>query len=856
MRNLSHRPCRPRALVALVLGLIFALAAPRALADVPDAPDEALEAFQSPDMPVRIGSPALLEVAVAGDEERLRLHELGLDVIDARPGRSARVLGWPGAEAALRQAGFTWRVLEADFGAALARASGRPWQPAGSAAAPGAPAAPTAAPPLGSGSMGGYYTLAEVDQVLADLVAADTHNIVGSIVQIGTSRQARPIKALRIANKSLPDHSRPRVLITSLHHAREGISLCAVLDFMKRLTTGYGVDPNITYLVDQREIWFIPVLNPDGYQINQNTWTSSGAFGMWRKNARDNDSNGTINTQDGVDINRNYLYRWGYDNVGSSNVPSNESYRGTSAWSEPETRAIRDLAILHQFSTINNFHSYGGFCIYPWGYMSAACPDSSFLLRLALDMTQDVAYGCGYSSDQLYRTNGDADDWFYGDVNLKPRGYPFTTEVGDANDNFWPPAAKIPALAAAHYRTNMVLAYAAGAYVSVEKNQVYSTDGWFHPGGSCQVELTLRNAGLLATTGAVHVTATTSVPGITVTDAASNFPALNPGATATPAGGDRLGLTASVYVPPGTLVPLIVTITDGGAYVLRDTTAVIVGQPVVALSDDGSHGMTNWEVNCCWGIETYLADSFFSDSPGQNYATSTTADLTMAPHLSLAGAGHAYLTFQSSWDIEIGADAGRVQISTNNGATWTSLPGRQTHPGHGTTGAYIQGTQGLNEPVYEATRRLEVSELIDLTPWAGLGDLRLRFRLTTDQTNRRGGWFVDDVQVTVYPNLADGVPEQSPAPPRPSLSAAWPNPFQGGTRLTANFAAPTVFRAAVYTVDGRLVRALAAGLAAAGPRDFAWDGRLNDGQSAASGAYFISLQWTGGSATQRVVRVR
>ena len=86
---------------------------------------------------------------------------------------------------------------------------------------------------------------------------------------------------------------------------------------------GYGADARITELVDTTELWFVPVANPDGYDL-----TFEPNRRLWRKNVRDNNGNGQINTGDGVDLNRNWPTRWGYDNEGSSPTPSSDTYRG------------------------------------------------------------------------------------------------------------------------------------------------------------------------------------------------------------------------------------------------------------------------------------------------------------------------------------------------------------------------------------------------------------------------------------------------------------------------------------------------------------------------------------------------
>src|SRR5262249_34843569 len=158
---------------------------------------------------------------------------------------------------------------------------------------------------------------------------------------------------------------------------------------------GYGTDPFATYLLDQRVIYLVPLVNPDGYAVNESLYTASGgtAFGFWRKNVRDNNNNHKFDTsKDGVDINRNFGFRCGYDNNGSSNSQSAEDYRGPSAFSEPETRAQRDVILRLLPRTGLSFHSYSDLLFHPWVYTETPAPDVTALHEWSDRMTRDNAY--------------------------------------------------------------------------------------------------------------------------------------------------------------------------------------------------------------------------------------------------------------------------------------------------------------------------------------------------------------------------------------------------------------------------------------------------------------------------------
>ncbi|NIV14192.1 MAG: peptidase M14, partial [Aliifodinibius sp.] len=193
------------------------------------------------------------------------------------------------------------------------------------------------------------------------------------------------------------------------------------------LLENYGSDQEVTYLVNNRELYFVPIINPDGYVYNEQTDPNGG--GYWRKNRRNN-GNGSF----GVDLNRNFGYKWGYDNNGSSPTPSSETYRGTAPFSEPETQVIRDFCLNHDFELTLNYHTYGDLLIYPWGYINALTPDAPIFTALAVDMTQYNNYSHGNASQLLYPVNGEANDWMYGEQTAKDKIFAMTPEVGPA---FW-----------------------------------------------------------------------------------------------------------------------------------------------------------------------------------------------------------------------------------------------------------------------------------------------------------------------------------------------------------------------------------------------------------------------------------
>jgi carboxypeptidase T len=258
---------------------------------------------------------------------------------------------------------------------------------------------------VGKTGAGLYHTYAETTAELHQIELA--HSDVAKVYKIGQSIEGRDILALKISdNPAVEEPSEPEVLYMGCHHAREWISVEMPLHLANYLVNNYGTDPNVTRLVNERQTWIVPIVNPDGLEYSQTVYS------MWRKNKRDNNNNGAFDpSYDGVDINRNYGYKWGYDDIGSSPNPADEVYRGEYAFSEPETQAIRSLALQHHFVFSISYHSYGELIIYPWGYKNADTADDKLFTDIAARMSGYNGYVYGNPKDGvIYNTNGDSDD--------------------------------------------------------------------------------------------------------------------------------------------------------------------------------------------------------------------------------------------------------------------------------------------------------------------------------------------------------------------------------------------------------------------------------------------------------------
>ncbi|OII74481.1 carboxypeptidase [Cryptosporidium ubiquitum] len=225
---------------------------------------------------------------------------------------------------------------------------------------------------LNRGSLRNFPTLNEVSIIMDNLLLQFGTNFIKKH-KIGTSFEGRPIEAYRIGffgkNNDLDSESsypnikpgnKPAFLLTSMHHSREPASLTTGIYFVSKLLEDavYKQDPASYFLLSNIDVWYVPFVNPDGYAAIERTRN----YGI-RKNQRKTCNSGRPD-EEGVDINRNYDFK--FDNSLISKCDPQE-YPGEHPFSEPETRAIRDLVNnVKTFVTAVNLHTFGDLWTIPW----------------------------------------------------------------------------------------------------------------------------------------------------------------------------------------------------------------------------------------------------------------------------------------------------------------------------------------------------------------------------------------------------------------------------------------------------------------------------------------------------------
>lgn len=307
-----------------------------------------------------------------------------------------------------------------------------------------APGTASAAEPDFPASMSAYHNwpelVAEIKQAQQD------HPDIVSIFSIGKSYQGRDIWVAKISDNVATDEAEPEVLIDALHHAREHLGTEQALAVLRWLTDDYGTDATVTRLVDTREIFIIFAVNPDGLRYD----LTGSPFRLWRKNRQPNAGSTGV----GTDLNRNYGYHWGCCG-GSSGNPKSIMFRGASAFSAPETRAVRDFVSsrviggIQQIRTHITLHTNGQLILWPYGYTKTDVPadmttlDRSALASLGRAMAARNGYKAEQSSD-LYITDGDQIDWMYGKYRIFSYTFElYPPETGATLTDHYPPASVI-----------------------------------------------------------------------------------------------------------------------------------------------------------------------------------------------------------------------------------------------------------------------------------------------------------------------------------------------------------------------------------------------------------------------------
>lgn len=681
------------------------------------------------------------------------------------------------------------------------------------------------------GSMGGYYTYNEVVQKL-DSMKLQYPNLITAKQSLGLTYENRNVWYVKISDNPSVNESSTEVAIyyDALHHAREPQAMACTIYYMYWLLENYGINPEATYLVNNREIFFVPVVNPDGYVYNQTTNPNGG--GSWRKNRRINSGGCT-----GVDLNRNYPYGWGYDS-GSSNDPCSDVYRGLTAGSELESQAIKNFVDLIRPKIGFSMHSVAGRYLNPYGYN-----DSVISYNIYSEFSSDFAAKNNYTYGTLkemldYYSSGTTRDYLHSNGT-----YCWTPEVGGSS--FWPAMSEIIPVANETLYGMKYLSWVGGAYADYLNYKILG-NGYVQTNDTLNLQITLKNRGLSQTSKNVTVDVTSNYPDLIVLNSNVNYDSIqarqfknnfsNP---------FKFKLTsAATYMD---VMNFFITVRQEGVITSSDTIKINVGKSLILFSDNGENGISKW-VSAGTGVlwDTTFIDPIegnknFADSRYGNSKNNSNNTFTLKDTINLLSTNNPRIEFTAKWAEEVTFDYTRIQISTNFGSTWINLSGRYT-------------TTVSGQPSYTGIKHW-INEQINLNAYIGQ-KIKIRFNLVTNAGTPGDGFYFDNFRVVNYKDEGTSVVQlNSIVPSEYKLFQNYPNPFNPVTNLEFGISELGFVSLKVYNILGKEVVTLVNEQKNAGTYRVKFDGSNFE-----SGIYYYKLSVTGGSesfiSTKKMILIR
>jgi hypothetical protein len=674
------------------------------------------------------------------------------------------------------------------------------------------------------GSMGGAHTYAEIVRVL-DTLTLLYPNIVSTKFSAGTSQEMRTLWGIKISDNPNVNESatEPGIYFDGLHHAREPMSMEVQLYYMYWLCENYATNPEAAYLVNNREIYFVPCVNPDGYEYNRSTNPNGG--GDWRKNRRNN--GGSY----GVDLNRNYSYGWGL-NSGSSGTPSSDTYRGPSAFSEPESQGIRDFLLAKHPKIGLSLHSVAGSILNPYSYCDTA---------IRYDVYADYSSDFGPTNQYLYGTVNEMLAYYSSgttrDFMHVTGTYGWTVEI--SGSDFWPLSSEIIPLNNLNLPMMKYISWIGGTYPKMQNFTVMGK-GAASKNDTLQLKVAVRNKGLSQTSNSVVVELATNYANAVSMVSSVNYDSIPVGQTRDNNSNlfkFKILSTANI----GDNMQFVCTVKQGGIVASKDTFYVTVGNIETLFSDNAENGTGNWTKSGN-GIQwdtTYIAywkgSHCFTDSRWGNSGNSTTNYFALNNTINLAGKVNPKIEYAAKWATEPGYDYCRIQVSSNGGSSWTSLTGRYTKT-LSSQPSYV----GLNYWVYEQ---------VSLSSYIGQ-NIKIRFNFYTDSGTPGDGFYFDDFRVVDYRETVNGVTTVSSEIPKSyMLYQNYPNPFNPVTKIKFDLPKNSFVSLKIYDMLGREVTSLINEQMNAGSYEIPFEG-------ISTGAYFYKLDASGFSDVKKMLMIK
>jgi len=522
-------------------------------------------------------------------------------------------------------------------------------------------------PGFGFGSHAGYYTPTEMVAKL-DEISMTYPNIAAGKVNIGSTYEGRDIYMLKISDNPNTDESatEPAVYYDAMHHAREPLSMMTTMYYMFWLVDNYGSDPEATHIVNNRELFFVPIVNIDGYEYNITTNPNGGGF--WRKNRRpDVGGSGCI----GTDPNRNYGADWG--GSGASTSPCSDTYRGDGPFSEPCTQAVRDLLIsINPVMAFSN-HSYSE--IYIESDWNAASVEE-YYADYSLDICEEHDFGYEQGESLLYAVSGATTEY------LNSLGaISYTPEIGSV---FWEPMNQIVPYAEKHLPSFIYIALVAGDYADIKQATINNGNDIL-PGQNYNIDVEVFNKGRTQPANNVTVQVVNQSANVTVLTGSTSINTIAARQTAWST--SAISIAVSNSAANGDIVEVELSVTANGIEYERETQRWIVGTQNVLFAEDGSNGLGGFNssgTGLAWDASFEMKRSgneCITDSPLQAANNNTNSFLTMSAPVNLSGTIAPTLEYWIAWGVsnlntfsfdDPFDDHVKIEIRQNGGA-WNAI---------------------------------------------------------------------------------------------------------------------------------------------------------------------------------------
>ncbi len=675
------------------------------------------------------------------------------------------------------------------------------------------------------GSMGGYLTYQEMldnldlMQTLYPNLITQKENISSFLTNGQADNSTSPpiggngIKWVKISDNPNTSESEPQILYTAIHHAREPAGLSQLIFYMWYLLENYDTDPEVKSIVDNTELYFVPVINPDGYLYNEKTDPNGGGF--WRKNR----FNGH-----GVDLNRNYDYFIGGDpsngiwgGEGASSDPNDQTYHGTAPFSEIEAQAMKWFVENHEFVMAFNNHTSGDLLLYPYGYTSNVPTVENDLFQ---GISEELVSQNGFNnilSSELYPAAGDSDDFMYGTVLTHDKIYAFTPEIGP---QFWPPSNQIEGICKGMMYLNITSSKMVNNYASVKDTAPL----YVGEQNTINTSFDVKRLGL-----AGNGNFTVSINPISANITAVGNPIDYNGLLVLEETDGIIQYTLAANTQIGDDISFELIINNGSF----DSTTLINKKfgTLTAIFEDAGDSVSDNFVNDGWGttMATFVSpSSSITESPNGNYPNNANETITLESPADLTTAIGANVTFYAKWEIENNWDYTQFEVSIDNGANWIPQCGNYTNSGSTNSG------QPTGEPLYDGTQNDWVLETIDLSDYLGESIL-VRFQFESDNAFRADGFYFDDLKINIV-NENLGLQDTEI-----SSFSIYPNPVQNYLNITT---ALNDYKIEVYTIQGQLISESAAN---SGSQTIDYSGY-------ASGMYLMKLTSESAIQTFKIVK--